>query len=129
MSVPTQVIFGILFGFGYVVAPIMLIWGWARWLGRPKQRSIPSILSLIGFVFATASGLVAVASAAYAQVIHGFALYDPLLLRMFRTGSLLSLAGILFGIGGAMRPNSLRWHAPVSAAGMLALWFVAALGE
>jgi hypothetical protein len=129
MSVSTQVFVGVLFGFGYVVPPVMLFWGWARWLRRPKQRSIASTLSLVGLGFATASGLLALSSAVYAQLIHGFPFYDPLLLRIFRTGFLLSLAGIVFGISGAMRPNSLRWHAPLSAAGMLAFWFVAALGE
>jgi len=129
MSVSTQVFIAIIFVFGYFVPPIMLIWGWARWVRRPKQRSIASILSLVGFVLATASGLLAASSIVYAQMTHGFPYYDPLLLRIFRTGFLLSLAAIVFGVGGSLGPNSLRWHAPVSAAGMLAFWCVAALGE
>ena len=129
MSASAQVFVGVLFVFGFILPPSMLFWGWARWLRRPKQRSIASTLSLVGLGFATASGLLVLSSAAYARLIHGFPFYDPLLLRIFRTGVLLALAGIAFGIGGAKRPNSLRWHAPLSAAGMLAFWFLAALGE
>jgi hypothetical protein len=65
------------------------------------------------FVLATASAALAVSSILFAQ-FHHFPYYDPLLLRIFRTGTLLSLAGIAFGIGGAWRPTSLRWHAPAS---------------
>jgi len=69
VSTSTQVMFAILFAFGYLVAPIMLIWGWARWLRQPKVRTTPSILSLIGFVLASASALIAFLLIAYAQVI------------------------------------------------------------
>jgi hypothetical protein len=103
--------FAILFAFGYLVAPIMLIWGWARWLRQPKVRTTPPILSLIGFVLASASALIAFLLIAYAQVQH-FPYYDPLLLRVFRIGVLISLGGIVFGISGVWRPSPLRWHAP-----------------
>jgi hypothetical protein len=128
MSASAHVIFGILIFLGYLVAPVMLVWGWAWWGAQPKLKTIPSALSLIGFVFATVSAALAVSSAVYAQ-IHGFPYYDPLLLRIFRWGLLLSLAGILFSIAGVWRKNSLRWHAPVCALGTLAFWIVAASGE
>jgi hypothetical protein len=89
--------FGILFAFGYLGAPIMLIWGWARWLRQPTVRTTPSILSLIGLILASASAVIAVLLIAYAQ-IHHFPYYDPLLLRVFRIGVLISLGGIVFGI-------------------------------
>jgi hypothetical protein len=104
----------------------VLIWGWARWINHPKLRTVPSILSLTGFVLAMASALLAVSSIAYAQVIHGFRFYDPLLMRLFRWGILLSLGAIMFGVGGVWRPSSLRWHAPVAAIGTLAFWAMAA---
>jgi hypothetical protein len=104
----------------------VLIWGWARWINHPKLRTVPSILSLAGFVLAMASALLAVSSIAYAQVIHGFRFYDPLLMRLFRWGILLSLGAIMFGVGGVWRPSSLRWHAPVAAIGTLAFWAMAA---
>ncbi len=123
-----SMIFGILIVLGYGVAPVTLIWGWARWGVQPKLKTATSIFSLIGFSFATASAGLAVSSAVYAQ-IHGFRYYDPLLLRIFRWGLLLSLAGILFGVAGLWRKNSLRWQTPVCALGTLAFWVVAASGE
>jgi hypothetical protein len=120
--------FAILIGLGFLVSPITLIWGWKRWADQPKLRTIPSILSLIGFVFATASALLAVSSVAYAQV-HHFSFYDPLFLRIFKWGILLSLAGVFFGIGGIGRPSATRWHTPLSGIGLLAFWVLAAEGE
>jgi hypothetical protein len=120
--------FGILFAVGYLASPIMVIWGWARWFSQPKLRTAPSILSLIGFVLATASAVLAVSSIAYAH-FHHFPFYDPLLLRIFRWGALLSLGAIIFGVGGAWRRSSLRWHAPISGFGMLTFWTLAASGE
>jgi hypothetical protein len=128
MNTSTEAMFAILIGLGYLVSPVTLIWGWKRWVGQPKLRTVPSVLSLVGFIFATASALLAVSSVAYAQV-HHFPFYDPLLLRIFRWGTLLSLAGILFGIGGIWRPSAIRWHAPLSGIGMLAFWVLAAAGE
>jgi hypothetical protein len=85
-------------------------------------------MSLLGFVLATASAMLAVSAIAYAQV-HHFPYYDPLLLRIFAGGALLSIAGIVFGIGGVWRPSSLRWHAPVSGVCMLVFWIMMASGE
>jgi hypothetical protein len=101
----------------------MLIWGWVRWLGQRKKWALTSFLALVGFLFATASALVAVSSIMYSGAIGGFAFYDPLLMRITRIGSLLSMAGFIAGLGGIWRPNSLRWHSPLSALGMFAFWF------
>ena len=35
----------------------------------------------------------------------------PVLLRIYRWGGLVSIAGIAFALGGAWRPNPLRWYA------------------
>ena len=123
-----QVMFVILIAIGYLASPIVLVWGWLRWVRLPKPWTAPSTLSFAGFILATASALLAVATIAYAQV-HHFPYYDPLLLRIFRSGALLSLGGIVFGIGGVWRPNSLRWHAPASAACMLTFWIMMASME
>jgi len=128
MSTSVQVMVGILAILGYLLSPIMLIWGWSRWASQPKLRTASAILSLCGFLLATASGLLAVSSIAFAQ-IHHFPYYDPLLLRIFRTGTLLSLGGFAFGVSGVWRASSLRWHAPISAIATLAFWFMAATGE
>jgi hypothetical protein len=128
MSTSSQVIFWIMGVFGYLGSPTILIWGWARWLRLPKPRTIPAVLSMISFVLATASAVLAVSSIVFAQ-FHHFPYYDPLLLRIFRTGTLLSLAGIAIGCSGAWRPTSLRWHAPISGIATLAFWFITATGE
>jgi hypothetical protein len=129
VSISTQVMFGILIGTGYLASPTVLIWGWIRWISLPKLRTAPSVLSFAGFILATASALLAVSSMAYSVVIRRFPFYDPLLIRIFAWGILLSLGGIVFGIGGVWRPNSLRWHAPASAACMLTFWVMMASME
>jgi hypothetical protein len=96
---------------------------------EPKQRNLTSVLSLIGFLLASASALLALCAGVYAQAIQGFRYYDPVLLRVFRAGGLLSLGSIVFGSGGAWRRGSLRWHAPVAGLGSLAFWFGMAMAE
>jgi hypothetical protein len=128
LSTSVQVVFAVLIALSYIVSPVMLIWGWARWAWQPKSGAVAAILSLVGFSFATASAALAVSSVAYAQV-HHFGFYDPLLLRIFRWGLLLSLIGILSSIGGVWRQSSLRWHALISGIGTLAFWVLAAEGE
>ena len=123
-----QVMFVILIAIGYLASPVVLVWGWLRWVRLPKLRTAPSALSFGGFVLTTASALLAVGTIAYARV-HHFPYYDPLLLRIFRWGALLSLGGIVLGIGGVWRPNSLRWHAPASAVCMLTFWIMVASME
>ena len=118
-----------LFLVGYVLSPTILFWGWTRWVRRPKQRSIPAVLSLLGFVLATASALLAVSAATYSFVIGGFPYYDPLLMKIMGVGDLLSLGGLLFALSGIWQTSTLRWHAPVSAIATFAFWLAAAAGE
>lgn len=113
----------------YVGLPALMIWGWVRWFRRTQPRTLLSILSLIGFALATASGLLAVSSVLYAHAIGGFPFYDPRLLRIYRWGGVLSLSGIVFGIGGVWRPGPVRWLAPACSVGTLLFWFVSAMGE
>jgi hypothetical protein len=91
---------------------------------RPKDQSVSSILSLIGFVLANVSGAFAVGWVAHAQAIHCPRYEDFWLVVIARAGVLLSLAGLALGAGGVWRINSLRWHAPIAAVGILAFWFV-----
>ena len=113
----------------YAGLPALTIWGWVRWSKRRQPRTLPSILSLVGFTLATASGLLAASSLLYASAIGGFPFYDPLLLRIYRWGGVLSLSGIVFGIGGVWRPGPVRWLAPVCSLGTLLFWFASAIGE
>jgi len=94
----------------------------------PRQPSLSANLSLTGFLLATASGLLAFGSILYAHV-HTFRFYDPVLMRIFGTGFLLSLGGIVIGIGGTWKSNPLRWHAPICGLTTLAFWLMAATGE
>jgi hypothetical protein len=115
--------------FLYGCLPAGIIWGWVRWTRNGNQHTLSSILSLAGLAFATISALLAIGSTVYAHAIGGFPFYDPLLLRIYRWGSLLSLAGIACGTCGVWRPNPLRWLGPGCAFGMLIFWFAMAEGE
>jgi hypothetical protein len=120
----------ILFAFAiYIALPAAIVSGWVHWGRRRQQLTVSAALSLIGFTLATVSGLLAVSSVLYALAVHGFPYYDPMLLRIFRWGGWLSLAGIVFGICGTWRPSPLRWYAPGCAIGMLLFWFAMATGE
>ena|ERR1019366_8422438 len=111
-----------------LVTPLIFIWGWARWVQRSKPKTLSSILSLSGFALATSSALLAASSVAYAHV-HPFGFYDPSLLRIYRWGMMLSLAGLLFAVGGVWRNSSIRWHALICAFLTLSFWILAASGE
>lgn len=129
MSISVQVAVVILFVAGYVLSPVMLTWGWVRWFRQPKLQTVTAILSLLGFILASASALLAVSAMAYSLISGGFPYYDPRLMKTFGVGGLLSLGGLVFGVGGVWRASSLRWHAPVSAMATLAFWIAAAIGE
>jgi|SRR5438552_473503 len=118
-----------LFLTGLLLSPTILIWGWARWLRLPKQKTITAMLSFLGFVIATLSALIAVSGIVYSFAIGGFPYYDPLLMKIMGVGGLLSLGSLILALGGSWRANSLRWHAPVSAIATLAFWLAAVAGE
>ena len=113
----------------YICVPAALIWGWARAAVGRHKATFSSILSLIGFVLATLSALLAAGSAIYARAIGGFPFLDPRVLRIIRLGLVLSAAGMIPALIGMLRPNELRWHAPACNAGMLLVWFYLALEE
>jgi hypothetical protein len=121
--------FFLLFALAYLVAPVTLVWGWMKWFGQPKLRTVTSILALCGFVLASASALLAVSTIACALVVGGFRYYDPALMRIFGIGALLSLAASVSGFGGIWKASSLRWHSPVAGLATLAFWVVSMAGE
>lgn len=122
MSASVKVFYGLLIILG-IVGPIMLTWGWIRWIMQSEKRTLAAILSLIGFLLATASALVAV-SFITVVAFHGVYNLDPLWPSVFNFATWLSLAGVVFGVGGVWRPSLLRWHSPVSAVGILAFWML-----
>jgi hypothetical protein len=109
--------------------PIMLVWGWVRWAKRQQPRTLSAAFSLAAFLLATSSALLALAAMIYAQAFGGFPFYDPRLLRIYKWGLLLSLAGTVVAIAGLWKPSVLRWHAPVCALGTLLFWFLTASSE
>jgi hypothetical protein len=120
---------GLFFVVIYIGLPALMIWGWKWWARDKHPQSLFSILSVISLGFATAACMLSIATMIYARAIGGFPFYDPRLLAIYRWGLLLSLAGMLFGIGGAFRKGPLRQIAPISAAVMLMFWFMSAMTE
>jgi hypothetical protein len=109
--------------------PLIMGWGWVRWATQKNSINLFSILSLIGFVLATASESLAIAMVIYARVTSGFDFYDPTLMRIYAIGTLLSLVGLIFAIVGTWKPSSLRWFALVGTVGTLCYWLVQAASE
>ena len=88
-----------------------------------------AFVSLIGFSLATCSALLALGTVIYAGLIGGFSFHQPLLIRIFIWGGILSLSGIVLGLVGSWRRGPLRWYAPLCAFGMFVFWVLAALAE
>jgi len=63
----------------------------AQWVRQPRTRTWFATLSLGGLILATASALLAIAAVTYAQ-IHHFPRQEPMLIRMYRVGLLVSAA-------------------------------------
>ena len=113
----------------YVALPVAILSGWIHWARQPKSLTTFSALSIVGFFLATCSVLLAFGGLLYAHAIGGFPFYDPRLMRLYRWGGHLSLAGIVLGIVGCFRRSTLRWYAPVCSVGAFIYWFGAAMGE
>jgi hypothetical protein len=93
-------------------------------LGHPRRLS--QILFVVGFVFAGAAGLLAIAMPWYASAVGGYAFYDPVSRGVCRWGVLLSFLGLAFATTGAWRsgPHRFRVLAPACAAVMLMFWLL-----
>jgi hypothetical protein len=104
----------ILFALGaYVGLPTVLVAGWVRWFRRRQTGVVWP--SLVGFSLGTASAILAAGAILYARAAGGFPSYDPSLLRIYRWGLLLSVAGLIFGAVGLRWSSSIRWYAPAAA--------------
>lgn len=105
--------------------PLLLLWGWLRLSQDQTPRSRSATFSLLGFSLATASAAVAIGTHLYARFVSSFALHDPMLMKIYLGGCLLSLAGIVFGVAGSGAPGAVRWLAPVCAFGTFVFWLLA----
>jgi hypothetical protein len=112
-----------------VGVPILSIWGWIRFARSLQERTPFSNLSLTGFGFATLSALLAIGTASYAAFTGGFQHYDPVLIDIYGIGLLLSIGGLGCGLMGLLRPNPLRWHAPLCCLAMFLFWLLSAVRE
>jgi hypothetical protein len=117
-----------LLALAYLVTPTVLILGWVRWSRRRDSRLRAATLSLLSFAFASCSALLGLVTLGAAQV-HHFGFYDPVLMRIYGCGAVLSCISLLLSLAGLLRPNTLRWYAPACALGTLAFWIMAAAGE
>src|SRR5271168_2393929 len=113
----------------YGAIAFVLVTGWVRWAWQPQPRNAFSLFALLGFSLATISLIIAVASILYARKIGGFPYYDPLLLRIFRWGTIFSLGGLLFSVAGVWRRSALRWYAVALSILTFFFWLVSAAGE
>jgi hypothetical protein len=97
-------------------------------MDKPPQAA-PSRLSFIGFILASASAALAIASAVYSFARGGFTYYHPLLLAILGTGVVISGLGLISSLCGIGQKSTLRWHAPVLSLLMLLLWLSWVSGE
>ena len=129
MTAGSVVLFTFLFALGYLIAPVMLVWGWVRWIKqRPRMWTITSTLSFTGFLLATVSALFGVWMIVFPS--GGFITRNHLedyglFYRFCRWGIDLSLLGAAFAMGGMWRRGATRWQAPPAAAGTIAFWLLA----
>ena len=102
----------------YGATPVLLVWGWVRWMRRAEDRDGSAVLSFAGFLFATLSALLAAGTVAYAQSFGGFPYYDPRLMKIDLGGIALSIVAVTLSALGTARANLLRWQALGSSCGM-----------
>ena len=113
----------------YVDVPVMLVWGWRRWSRRPRQKNPFATISFIAFSIGSVSSLLLIVTVLWSLIRGGFAWYDPVLLRIFAIGLLLSILALVISLGGVWKANPLRWHAPALSLGMLLIWAIWTAGE
>jgi len=116
------VFFGILVIGPYCVPPIM-VWGWYRWWKGRTARTAGEWVALTGFLFASASALLAVGL--YMRLTYvDFSDQAVELIRFF--GMRTAIASIPFTVIGTGWPGPLRW--PALACSLLLPFFWMAVG-
>lgn len=109
--------------------PIAIIWGWVRWARDSGGSTFWSKVSFVGFLLANASVCTCVVGVASARDVGGFPDYGPQVSKMMWIGACISPIGFVISLIGCWRPSVLRWIAPLSAAGAMALWVITAGSE
>ena len=107
----------------WVVIPALLFRSWLLWLRQKNQPSTRSFsFSWIGLVLASLSSLTAIGGFVFSAVV-GPAYYDPVLMKIFFTGLLISLAALLAGLCGLQGKDSIRWHSVALGSSTVLFWF------
>jgi hypothetical protein len=102
--------------------------GWTEWYIDPHQSGIFPKLSLIGMSLTSATVLVLIAFAVYAEAFGvTSSVHYELLVRIYKSLAPLCVLGFLFGLVGVWRRSALRWYAPACAFFTACLWLVGAL--
>ena len=120
-------LFTVLFGFAYILTPVLTALAWLRFSRSPRRRSRRTLLSATSLAIATVSlllGIVALALSTHS----GFLTLMPRLDRVYGLGLLLSLIALGVGLVGLKNSNPVRWQAPTISLGCLFLWFLAGSG-
>ena len=124
MSTSNELFWITAFVLAYFVAPVSLVWGWARWTNRPRSWSYAWVTSFVAFLIASLSAILGIGTVVVGMS-GAFEKHYDIFYRVVDFGIVLSLTGGLVAFGGIWRRNSLRWHALIAAAAMLGFWTVA----
>jgi len=115
----------------FLVIPVVgyAVWCTYDWFRKGAKLDLPrwrGILAVIALIFGSASAVLYISTAIYAQAIGGFEHYAPVLMRIYACGLLSALVGLFFGVlgKGKLRPASV-----ICSLTLLFLWFSAAITE
>jgi hypothetical protein len=104
--------------------PILLLWGWVRWIRSPKSVTVSSLLSLTGLVLVSASALCAAGLFSFARSLGGGLEHfdNPLFMGIFSWGKLLARIALILGMVSFWRPSPTRWQTLASSFAILIFW-------
>jgi len=113
----------------WVLVPVTLGWALNRWRKSTQRFQTPewrSRLAVAAFSLGGLSALLWFVIVIWALVGGGFRYYDPILLRSFGLGLLLSLGGFVLSLPAK---GKLRWPGCIISCAMVFMWLVAASME
>lgn len=121
-------LFTVLFGFAYVLTPVLTALAWLRWSRSPRRLLPRTRLSLISLGLATFSFLLGTVALAF-SVHNGFLTLSARLAHLYDVGLIVAAVALVIGLVGLRDSNPLRWQAPTISLGCIFLWFLAGSGS
>src|SRR5579863_144756 len=111
--------------------PLSIYMGWTFWKWRATPQGARAhgwrtYLGSFAFAFAFASIVLFFYTGIRARILGGFPYYAPALLKLLKTGFVLSISGLALGLPSK---GSLRWPAVISSFIMAGLWVIVATSE